>query len=91
MRGAVNHFFFHFKTDYLPLKLSYMDESAYLWKQLKWNKFLFHGDRLSGEIVRGDEHRTQRVWKNHLRGTKSPDKAKGCLEKLVCAKDWKTK
>ena len=31
-----------------------MDESAFLWKQLKWNKFHFYGDTLSGKIIQGD-------------------------------------
>ena len=50
---------FILKTDHLRLKTSYMDESACLWKQLKWNKFLFYGDKLSG--------------KNYSRGLGSPD------------------
>ena len=37
---------FILKTDYLHLKTGYKDESAWLWKQLKWNKFPFYGDRL---------------------------------------------
>ena len=39
------------KTDYKLLETSYMDENACLWKQLKWNKFPFYGDRLSGEKI----------------------------------------
>ena len=39
-------FSFILKTDYLHLKTGYKDESACLWKQLKWNKFPFYGDRL---------------------------------------------
>ena len=31
-----------------------MDESACLWKQLKWNKFHFYGDRLSEKFEQGD-------------------------------------
>ena len=45
---------FILKTDYLLLKTSYTDESACLWKQLKWNKVRFYGDRLSGKIFHGD-------------------------------------
>ena len=53
MRGAVNHFFFISKTYYSHLKTGYKDESAGLSKQLKWNKFPFHGDRLSGKTIHG--------------------------------------
>ena len=31
-----------------------MDKSACLWKQLKWTKFPFYGDKMSGKIVQGD-------------------------------------
>ena len=41
------------KTDYLHIKTGYKDESACLWKQLKWNMFRFHGDRLSRKIIHG--------------------------------------
>ena len=47
------------KTEYKHLKTSYLDASACLWKQLKWNKFPFYCDRLSG--------------KNYSRGLTSPD------------------
>ena len=59
-KGKTNHekscqsVFFILKTDYLHLKTSYKDESACLWKQLKWNKFPFYGDRLSGKIIHGE-------------------------------------
>ena len=46
-------FSFIFKTDYLHIKTGCNDESACLWKQLKWNKFPFYGDRLSGKIIHG--------------------------------------
>ena len=59
-----------------------MDESACLRKQLKWNKFLFCGDRLSGKIIHGDYHRRQRIREKQLRGTESPDNTTDCLEKL---------
>ena len=42
------------KNDYVLLKTSYMDESACLWKQLKWKKFPFYGARLSGKIILGE-------------------------------------
>ena len=42
---------FILKTDYLHLKTGYRHENACLWKQLKWNKFPFYGDRLSGKII----------------------------------------
>ena len=35
--------------DYLHVITSYKYESACLWKRLKWNKFLFSGDRLFGK------------------------------------------
>ena len=59
-KGKTNHekscqsVSFILKTDYLHLKTSYKDESACLWKQLKWNKFPFYGDRLSGKIIHGE-------------------------------------
>ena len=31
-----------------------MDERASMSKQLKWNKFPFHGDRLSVKIIQGE-------------------------------------
>ena len=31
-----------------------MDERACMWKQLKWNKFPFYGDRLSVQIIQED-------------------------------------
>ena len=31
-----------------------MDEIASMSKQLKWNKFTFYGDRLSGKILQRD-------------------------------------
>ena len=51
-KGKTDHerscqsFSFILKTDYLHLKTGYKDEIACLWKQLKWNKFPFYGDRL---------------------------------------------
>ena len=44
---------FVLKTDYLHSKTSYMEESACLRKQLKWHKFPFYGDRLSGKMIYG--------------------------------------
>ena len=35
------------------MKTGYRDESACLWKQLKWNQFPFYGDRLCGKIIHG--------------------------------------
>ena len=58
-KGKTNHerscqlFSFILKTDDLRLKTGYKDESACLWKQLKWKKFPFYGDRLSGECFHG--------------------------------------
>ena len=53
IKGAVNQILPFLKTDFIHLKNSYMDESACLWKQLKWNKFPFYGARLSGKIILG--------------------------------------
>ena len=33
-----------------------MDERACMSKQLKWKKFPFYGDRLSGKVFHGDQH-----------------------------------
>ena len=46
-------FYFIFKTYYLHLKTDCKDESACLWKQIKWNQFPFYGDRLSGKTFHG--------------------------------------
>ena len=46
-------FSFILKTDNLQLKTGCNDESACLRKQLKWKKFPFYGDRLSGKIIHG--------------------------------------
>ena len=53
---------FTLKTDYVHSKTSKKGESACLWKQLKWNKFSFYGDKLSGKIINEDLQRRQRVW-----------------------------
>ena len=97
-KGKTNHerscqlIAFISKTDSLRLKTRYKDESACLWwKQLKWNKSPFYGDRVSGKIIHGNYQRRQRVWENHLRGTNSPDKVTGCLEEWLWTIDWKTK
>ena len=55
------------KTDYVPLKTSYMDESACLWKHLKWNKFTFSGDRLSGKFRHRDKHRQRECLRKSLK------------------------
>ena len=58
-KGTINHerscqsHSFILKTDYLHFKTGHKDESACLWKQLKWNKFPFYGDRMSGKIIHG--------------------------------------
>ena len=58
-KGKTNHerscqsFSLILKTDYLLLKTGNKDENACLWKQLKWNKFPFYGDRLIGKIIHG--------------------------------------
>ena len=44
---------FVLKADCLHLKTCYKDESACLWRQLKWNKFHFYADRQSGKIIQG--------------------------------------
>ena len=55
------------------------------------NEFPFYGDRLSGKIVHRIKIVKKRVWGNHLRGAKSPDKAPSCLEKLLGTKGRETK
>ena len=60
-----------------------MDESACLSEQLKWNKFPFYKTDRLGEIFTGINIARQHVWENHLGGTKSPDKATGCRDKLI--------
>ena len=52
--SSCQSFCFIIKTDYLHLKSGYSDESACLWKQLKWNKFPFYGDRLCGKTMHGN-------------------------------------
>ena len=49
-----------------------MDESACLWKQLKWNNFAFYGDRLFGNTIHGINIARQRVWENPLMENLSP-------------------
>ena len=46
-------FSFILKTDYSHSKTGCNDESACVWKQLKWSKLPFYGDRLSGNIIHG--------------------------------------
>ena len=45
---------FILKTDVLHLKTSYNDESACLWKQLKWNNFPIYADKLPGKNIHGE-------------------------------------
>ena len=42
------------------------------------------------KIFMGINIARQRVWENHLRGTKSPDKVQGCLEKTLWTNYWET-
>ena len=60
-------------------------------KELKWNKFPFYGDRLSGKDFTGINISRQHVRENHLSGIESSDKAPGCLEKLLSTNEWKNK
>ena len=45
---------FVLKTDYIPLKSSWMDDRVFMSKQLKWNEIPYYGDRLSGKVFHGD-------------------------------------
>ena len=45
---------FVLKTDYIHLKTSQMDNRVRISKQLKWNKFPYYADRLSGKVFHGD-------------------------------------
>ena len=47
-------------------------------------------DRL-GKFFTGINISRQHVWENHSSGRESPDKATGCLEKLLWTKDGKNK
>ena len=60
-----------------------MDDKICMSKQLKWNKFPYYGDRLSGKVSTGINISRQLVGENHSSGIESPDKATGCLEKLL--------
>ena len=44
-----------------------MDERACVSKQLKWNKFHFYGDRLSGKDFHGDYYRQTACLRKSLR------------------------
>ena len=44
-----------------------------------------------GKFLRGIKIFRQHVWENHSSGIESPDKATGCLEKLLWTKEWKNK
>ena len=68
-----------------------MDDRVCMSKQLKWNKFPYYGDRLSGEVFTGINISRELVGENHSSGIESPDKATECLEKLLWTNDWKTK
>ena len=46
--------FFQFENGLFFIKTSNKDESSSPWKQVKWNKFPFYGDRLSGKTIHGD-------------------------------------
>ena len=45
---------FVLKTDYIHSKSSQMDDRVCMSKQLKWNKFPYYGDRLSGKVFHVD-------------------------------------
>ena len=64
-----------------------MDDRVCMSKQLKWNKIPYYGDRLSGKVFTGINISRQLVGENHSSGIESPDKATGCLEKLLCTND----
>ena len=49
-KGSCQSGFFVLKTDYIHLKTSQMADRVCISKQLKWNKFPYYGDRLSGKI-----------------------------------------
>ena len=53
-KGTCQSVYFVLKTDYLHLKSSEMDDSVCMSKPLKWNKFPYYGDRLSGKIFHED-------------------------------------
>ena len=44
-----------------------------------------------GKLFTGINIARRRVSENHLKGTNSPDKAKGCLEKSLWTIYWETK
>ena len=44
-----------------------------------------------GKFFTGINISRQLVWENRSFGIESPDKAIGCLEKLLWTNDWKTK
>ena len=51
----------------------------------------FMATEYPGELFTGINNARQRVWENHLRGTKFSDRATARLEKLLWTNDWKTK
>ena len=61
-----------------------MDERACMSKQLKWNKFPFYGDRLSGKITQEEQSpliRRQVVWRNYSeQTTKKQNSVKTCTK-----------
>ena len=60
-----------------------MDDRVCMSKQLKWIKFPYYGDRLSGKVFTGINISRQLVGENHSSGIESPDKATSCLQKLL--------
>ena len=68
-----------------------MDERACMSKQLNGTSSPFMVTDCLWKLFIGINIARQRVWENHSRGTKSPDEATGCLEKLLWTNDWKTK
>ena len=51
-KGSCQLVSFVLKTDYIHIKISYMDERPCMSKQLKWNNFPHQGDTLSVKINR---------------------------------------
>ena len=48
-----------------------MDDRVCMSKQLKWNKFTYYGDRLSGKVFTGINISRQLLGENHSSGIES--------------------
>ena len=91
-KGSCQSISFVLKTDYLHLKLVKWMEELVCQKNSSGTSSPIVVTDCLGKFFTGINISRQLVWENHSsRIEPPPDKATGCLEKLLWTSDWKTK